>query len=157
MLLDVLKYSLFIDGAAGCTEVAARPEPPAPIPFAEFGVLHLYLPRRPSFDPTHYVTDSSVRRDRHEHMDMIAGQYPADDRNPEFLANLPRDFTDPRPNGTLQNLVPIFRNPNDVITMVKNSVFATVVLHDLQLRKNEGLPFRAFIFAELEIITVISG
>ena len=70
-------------------------------------------------------------RDGHKHMDMIYGQNPANDLNPQFLTRLQRDLPNPFPDNALQHLETIFRNPNNVIAMMKNSVLAFIILHDL--------------------------
>ena len=59
----------------------------------------------------------------------------------------------PQAHLTDQNLVAIFRRPDEVITMVVNAVFAGVILHDLILGKNEPWPHRRLIFPEDKIIT----
>ena len=48
-----------------------------------------------------------------------------------FLADLPCDLAHPRPDRPLQNLVSIFRDPDDVIAVMENRMFALVILHDL--------------------------
>jgi hypothetical protein len=40
----------------------------------------------------------------------------------QFFADLPDDRSYPIPQGSLQHLIAILRNPDDVIAMVKNSV-----------------------------------
>jgi len=68
---------------------------------------------------------------------MIAGQHSRDNLYPAFSANLPDDFPHPQPNIAMQNLVTVFGNPYQMITMIKRAVLAFVVLHDHTLFKNE--------------------
>ena len=131
VLLDVLKYGLVIHHPARGAEVTPCPEPAAPVSLSQFGELHLDLSRAPALDPAHHVTDREMGRDRDEHMDMIGGQDPADDRDPQFLANLPCDLPHSLPDRARQNLVSIFRNPNNVIAVMEHGVFAFVISHDL--------------------------
>src|ERR1700730_9699184 len=110
MILEILKYRLVCDVAAGSAEVAPRPEMATPVTFAKFWELHLNAMRRAPFD-----TSNDVR----------------DDLYPQFLADLPNDGSYPLAQCSFQNLIAIFGNPDDVVAMVKNGVTSGCIAHRL--------------------------
>ena len=57
------------------------------------------------------------------------------DINTVFSADLTADVTEPQLDVVLQNLVPIFCRPNEMISMVKNAMFAGRILHVLNTPK----------------------
>ena len=132
MVLDVLKYGLIIHHPAGGTEIAPCPEMPAPVSLSQFGKLNLDFARGAPLDPPHYVAHRAMGRDRDEHVDMIGGQHPLDDRDPNFLAHLTGNLADPLANRAREHLFTVLGDPNEVIAVMINRVFAFVILHDLR-------------------------
>src|ERR1700730_15309833 len=86
MILEILKYRLVCDVAAGSAEVAPRPEMATPVTFAKFWELHLNAMRRAPFDTSNDVADRDMRWYLDEHVDMLFGQNARDDLYPQFLA-----------------------------------------------------------------------
>src|SRR2546430_15273841 len=95
MILEILKYRLVCDVAAGSAEVAPRPEMATPVTFAKFWELHLNAMRRAPFDTSNDVADRDMRWYLDEHVDMLFGQNARDDLYPQFLADLPNDGSYP--------------------------------------------------------------
>ena len=62
-------------------------------------------------------------------MNVVAGKDACDYIDAFLAANLFDDVTHPQLNRPTQNLVAIFCCPNDVIAMVENAVFPSVILH----------------------------
>jgi hypothetical protein len=60
MILEILKYRLVCDLAAGSAEVAPRPEMATPVTFAKFWELHLNAMRRAPFDTSNDVADRDI-------------------------------------------------------------------------------------------------
>jgi len=58
-------------------------------------------------------------------MDMIGRKRTLDDLNAKLGTYLMRNIADAQPHGWRQNLVSIFRNPDNVIAIVKGSVAAS--------------------------------
>src|SRR6478672_8065441 len=139
MILEILKYSLVCDVAAGSAEVASRPEMAAPVTFAKFWELHLNAMRRAPFDTANEVADRDMRWYLDEHVDMLFGQNARDDLYPQFLADLPNDGTYPLAQCSFQNLIAIFGNPDDVVAMVKNGVTSGCIGSSLSSSEDEGL------------------
>src|SRR5437868_6433172 len=79
MILEILKYRLVCDVAAGSAEVAPRPEMATPVSFAKFWELHLNAMRRAPFDTSNDVADRDMRWYLDEHVDMLFGQNARDD------------------------------------------------------------------------------
>ncbi len=75
------------------------------------------------------------------------------DVDPVLAADLTANVAHPQTQRAGQDLVTVFGRPDDVIAMIKNAVFAGVILHDLILGKNEPWPNRRLIFPEDKIIT----
>ena len=71
----------------------------------------------------------SLRRDRDEHMDVIARQHAFDDGHAEFLADLPDDVADTLAQGAAKDLVAVLGDPNDVKPVIVDGVFSGVVAH----------------------------
>src|SRR3984893_143709 len=131
MILEILKYRLVCDVAAGSAEVAPRPEMATPVTFAKFWELHLNAMRRAPFDTSNDVADRDMRWYLDEHVDMLFGQNARDDLYPQFLADLPNDGSYPLAQCSFQNLIAIFGNPDDVVAMVKNGVTSGCIAHRL--------------------------
>jgi hypothetical protein len=64
-----------------------------------------------------------------EHMDVIPRQQPVNDRDAHFGADLLVDFTHPLANLAVKNLEAIFRNLDNVVTVMKNCVTSGAVSH----------------------------
>ena len=122
MILEILKYRLVCDVAAGRAEVAPRPEMATPVTFAKFWELHLNAMRRAPLDTANEVADRDLRGYLHEHVDMLFGQNARYDLDAQFFAHLPNDGSYPLAQCSFQNLIAILCNPNDVVTMVKNGM-----------------------------------
>ena len=97
MIGEVLKYQVFGDAAAGCREIAPRPEMAAPIALLDLWKLLLDASRRTSFDPAHDVAQRVLRWHRDEHVDVVFRQNTLDDLNAELSADLANDLTHPAP------------------------------------------------------------
>src|SRR5438309_10789596 len=76
MILEILKYRLVCDVAAGSAEVAPRPEMATPVSFAKFWELHLNAMRRAPFDTSNDVADRDMRWYLDEHVDMPLDKTP---------------------------------------------------------------------------------
>src|ERR1700704_4641242 len=61
MILEIMKYRLVCDVAAGGEKVAPRPEMTTPVTFAKFWELHLNAMRRAPFDTANEVADRDMR------------------------------------------------------------------------------------------------
>ena len=70
-----------------------------------------------------------MRRDFHQHLDMLPRQHAGDDLDAEFLAHLPDNRSYPLPQRAFQHLVGILRDPDDGVAMVKNRVTPASVAH----------------------------
>src|ERR1700730_17068957 len=79
MILEILKYRLVCDVAAGSAEVAPRPEMATPVTVAKFWELHLNAMRRAPFDTSNDVADRDMRWYLDEHVDMLFGQNARDE------------------------------------------------------------------------------
>ncbi len=128
---DVLKYGVLIHRPACGAEITPSPEMTAPVSLSQFGKLHLDFARSASLDPPHDITHRAVGWVRHEHVDMVRGQYPLDDRDPNFLADLPRHLAYSLPNRARQHFVTVLGDPDEMIAVMINRVFSLVILHDL--------------------------
>jgi hypothetical protein len=62
VILEILKYRLVRDVAAGCAEVASRPKVAPPVPLAKLWELHLHPLRGTAFDPAHKIANRDMRR-----------------------------------------------------------------------------------------------
>ena len=149
MLLQVLKYDVFGDGAVGGREVPASPKPPAPVAFLELREFALHLVGGPPLHQPHEVTYSQLGRDRHEHVDVIGRQHAADDVDTLLAAHLATDIADPKSNIACQHLVAILGRPDEVIAVIENAVAAGGILHDrilgkMNLRPGSGSFFRGY-------------
>ena len=78
--------------------------------------------RRSSFDPSHEVADGDMRRNFHEHMHMLFGQYAGHDLHAEFFTDLSDNRSYPVSQCAFQHFVALLRDPNDVVAVVKNCV-----------------------------------
>ena len=68
-------------------------------------------------------------------MDMIARQHTLDDLHAHFTTDLPDDVPHPLPQFSLEHLVAILGDPDDVIAVVKNRVTSSAVGHTLLSKK----------------------
>src|ERR1700730_15159152 len=130
MILEILKYRLVCDVAAGSAEVAPRPEMATPVTLAKFWGLPLTSMRRAPFYTSTDVAYLDMRWYLDEHVDMLFGQPARDDLYPQFLADLPNDGSYPLAQCSFQNLIAIFGNPDDVVAM-ENGVTSGCIAHRL--------------------------
>ena len=56
-------------------------------------------------------------------MHMVRGQHPLDDRDPNFLTNLPRNLEDALPDRATQHLVTVLGNPDEEVEVMIKFVF----------------------------------
>jgi hypothetical protein len=131
MLIQIVQDNIIGYVSACGGEISSRPEPLSPEAFADVFELLLYFARRPALHSTYEVAYADVRRYFHEHMDMVARQGTVDDLHPHFCADLPDDFTDPQADIAVQNFVPIFGRPDDMITVVIKCVTTCAVCHSV--------------------------
>ena len=61
-MFEIMKYGLVRDVTTCGAKIAPAPEMASPVPFAQFGKLHLHSVGRTSFDTAHKVTDGNVGR-----------------------------------------------------------------------------------------------
>ena len=108
--------------AGGRGEIPTRPKAPSPVSFAQVGKLHLDAAGRAALDALHDLGKRQLGRDRQEHMDMIACQNAFYDVDAEFLTGLDDNFSDPFTHCALQNFIPVFRGPHDVVSVIKSRV-----------------------------------
>src|SRR5207342_3692564 len=112
--LNILKYDVISDVPTGRAEIPSRPESPAPIALADFRKLHLDFVGRTPLGALHQISYGDVGRHRDEHVDVIARQHTLDDLHTHFTTDLPDDVPHPLPQFSLQNLVAILGDPDDV-------------------------------------------
>ena len=125
--LNILKYDVISDVTAGRAEISSGPESPSPIALADFRKFHLDFVGGASFGALHQIADGNMGRHRDKHVDVIARQHTLDDLHTHLTTDLPDDVPHPLPQFSLQNLVAIFGDPDDVIAVVKNRVTAGAV------------------------------
>ena len=137
MVVEILKYHVVGDGAAGGREIASGPEMASPVTLPDRGKLLLDASRRTPLDPAHDIAQRMPRRHTDEHMHVIPGQYALDDLDAEFRAGLANNL----PNTTLQlaakDAVAIFGRPDDVITVAVKCMTTLAVDHDRAPREGE--------------------
>ena len=73
-------------------------------------------------------------RDREEHVDMVPSQTSFDDMHTQLGAGLPDDHPQPLSHRAMQDLVSIFRHPNDMKPVVESRMRAGRIPHDLLSR-----------------------
>src|ERR1019366_6754403 len=122
MVTQILKYDVVGEVTARGAEVPSPPEMPSPVPLAQFGELHQHPVGRPPLDPPDEVADSDVRRYLHEHVHVLLRQDAGHDLHADLPATLRDDGAYALPQRSLEHLVAVFRDPDDVVTMVKDSV-----------------------------------
>ena len=128
MAIDVGIDHLIGDVSTGRTEKSSTPKMPTPIPFTNLWKFLLNLPRAAPFGTLHEVTDRNMRWNLGKNMDVIGRQNAIDNPNAHFFRHLRDDRANPQPQVTLQDAVSIFRDPHQMITVVKNGVAAFAVL-----------------------------
>jgi hypothetical protein len=104
MFVEVTQDDVIGDVAGRGGEVAALPEALAPVALADMLELLLDFARRAAFGAAHEVADGDMRRDLHEHVDMIARENAMDDCHAHFVAHLPDDIAHPQAHLTAQHL-----------------------------------------------------
>ena len=134
MLLNILKYDVFCHGAAGGAKVAPGPEMSAPVAFTDVGKFLLDLVRGAPLRALHETTYGNARRNRHEEVDMVVGQDPVDDRDAHLATDLAHDLANSLTQGSVQDLKPVFGDPDNMIAMVKNGMRGFIIGHDLSPR-----------------------
>ena len=147
VILQVLKYDIFCDRTIGGRKIPPAPKSLPPIALLENRKFLLNEERRTPFNLSHEVTDRKFGRDRYEHVHMVSGQNAIDNVDAIFCTNPPDDFPHPLANIAFENFVTVLCRPDDVITMIKNTMFAFFVLHDHTLQKNEPQALRAVHFS----------
>jgi hypothetical protein len=119
MFVEVTQDDVIGDVAGRGGEVTALPEALAPIALADVLELLLDFARRSPPGTAAEVADRDMRRDFHEHVDMIARQYAMNDRHAHFGTNLSNDLQDPQAHLAMQHFEPIFRRPDPMVAMMK--------------------------------------
>ena len=76
------------------TEISPGPKMPTPVPFLDHGEFLEQFGESPPFDPSHDFAWSHYRRRRHENMDMILAEHPAENPNFKGIAGLADQFPD---------------------------------------------------------------
>ena len=128
MAIDVGIDHLIGDVSTGRTEKSSAPKMPTPIPFTNLWKFLLNLPRAAPFGNLHEVTDRNMRWNLRKNMDVIGRQNAIDNPNAQFFRHLRDDRANTQPQVALQDAVSIFRDPHQMITVVKNGVAAFAVL-----------------------------
>jgi len=140
MTIDVGIDHLIGDVSTRRTEKSPAPKMPTPIPFPNLWKFLLNLPRTTPFGHLHKVTDRNMRWNLRKNMDVIRRQNAIDNANAHFFCHLRDNRAHAQPQVTLQDPVSIFRNPHQVITVVKNRVAAFAVLgHGGPIFKQAGI------------------
>src|SRR5208282_168848 len=94
----------------------------------------------------HEPGDKKVGRYRHKHMDMIPGYRTLDDFHVFCLAYLSQKIPEPFRHLSIEHLLPVFRNPDQVVLEVIHRMRSCpVVLHLLILLKSS--PKRRGVFS----------
>src|SRR5579862_1348309 len=110
-------------------KVAPRPEVASPVFLSDMLELLLDTAGGAPLGPLYELADRNMRWYLDEQMHMIARQRATDDVHAHLGANLPDNVADPDAYITDQNLVPIFRRPNDMESVVKEGVTAAAIRH----------------------------
>ena len=116
------------DISARRTEKSPAPKMPTPIPFADLWKFLLNLPRAAPFGNLHQVTDRNMRWNLRKNRDVIGRQNAMDHPNAHFFRHWRDARANPPPPVALQDAVSIFRDPHQMITVVKNRVATFAVL-----------------------------
>ena len=131
MAVQVSHDDVIGDVAGGGGEVSPPPEPLAPVALADVFELLLDFARRAPLGPAHEVADRDMRRDFHEHVDVIAGQCAVDDRHAHLAADLTDDLADPDPDLAVEHLEPVLGRPDDMVAMMKCRVATGGIAHSV--------------------------
>ena len=103
--------------------------------FADLRKLTLHPIRRTALHLAHEVGDCELWRHGHEHVDTITRQDAAQYVDLILAAYLAADIAHPKPKIARQDFVAILCRPDDVVAVIKNAVFSSVILHGLTLRE----------------------
>jgi hypothetical protein len=109
VLLEILKYHVVGDVAAGGREVAPRPEVAAPVALAQGGEFLLDAPRGAALDPAHQLADRELWRHRDEHVHVVSREHALDDGHTELGADLVDDLAHPHAQLAAQDGVAVLR------------------------------------------------
>ena len=117
--------------------VTYRPKMSAPVTFRKSWKLFLQSARSSTFQTLDYITDAVAGRIFNMDMHMVFThntlQYPYIFR----IANLFYQVPATRLDVTLQNMIPVFRNPYNMSGKARNAVrpMTLFIVHELKLRK----------------------
>ncbi len=123
----------------------------SPKPLFQRGKLALHFVGRPALHLANQIADSKLRRHRYKHVDMISGENAPNDTDTILCANLMNDFTSPKADVTLKNVISVLRRPDDMEPVVKNAMLAFIVLHVQILPKMSLYPSAAHFWEDLNI------
>lgn len=158
MFVQIVHDDVVGDVTGSGREVTSRPEPLAPVAFADVLELLLDFPRRTSFGPVDEVADRDMRRYLDEQVDMVARQGAVDDGHAQLRANLPDDVPHSDPHLALQCLVAVLGSPDDMVTMMENRVTAGRISHSLYPRESEtSRPPGGLTFPRIQAIARVEG
>ena len=96
----------------------------APVSLLDLREFLLDFVGRPAFHQPHQIVDRQFRWDGHECVDMICRQHALDDLDAVLRANLSTNIADPQGQQAAQYLEPVFRRPDQVVSMVVNAMLA---------------------------------
>jgi len=137
LVFDVLHPDFVGDVATACYPVAAGPHVLAPVTFAQNAELAQQLMRTPSFQVLHRARHRQARRDRQQHVHMVAVDRPSVNNNFVRPSRLTQQFSTALPNVPAQHRMPILRHPDHMILAVPNGMAAALVrFHQATLRAN---------------------
>ena len=89
-------------------------------------------------------------------MDMICRQDTTDNINIQFCTHLSGKLTDTKSDFAFEDRISVFRNPDQMVPMVKNRVLALVIVHDHSPAKNEASSCGGIHFSGKVIISLCS-
>jgi len=124
MLFQVLKYDVFRDGTVGGREIPSAPKVTAPVAFFDLREFALDFVGRPALHQPHQITDRQFRRDRYEHMDVIAGQDALDDLDAILCTDLSADVPDADAQLTCEYFETVLRRPDEVVSVIIHAMLA---------------------------------
>jgi hypothetical protein len=104
LVFDVGRNDLIGDISAAATEVAARPDVPAPELFAQVGKLAEQLVRGLPLEALHQAAEGDLRGDRDEEVDGVLGDMAFEEADIVVPTDLPQQVSDPQCHFAAQHL-----------------------------------------------------
>ena len=118
----------FIGYITACrAKISSSPKMSAPVFLTNLRKLLLYSSRRTAFGNLYKLTYRNMWRNRDEQMDVVLRQNSINNFNPHFFSNLSNNFSNSQTQVSIQNTIPIFSYPHNMVTMMVNRMLAVSV------------------------------